>query len=56
MIKEIEITKDLQNAFLQCDPEICNCQCMASMSNGDCLFDYVRNMDENVMFEEEYDQ
>ena len=42
MVKgEIEITKDLQDAFKNCDETVCNNQCIASMSNGDCWFDYV---------------
>ena len=44
MTKEIIITKDLQRAYCECEPEKCDAQCIASMSNGDCLFDYVEDL------------
>lgn len=52
MTKEIEITKDLQKAFCECDAEHCGSQCIASMSNGDCLFDYIDDLDSSEFCEE----
>jgi len=50
---EIEITKDLQNAYKHCCEENCNSRCIASMSNGDCFFDYVGDDTMNELEEAE---
>ena len=51
MRTEIEITKELQDALKKCAPETCNAECVASMSNGDCLFDYIDLEDEQFVNE-----
>ena len=41
MEAKARITKELQEAYKNCSDENCNKKCPASMSNGNCFFEYV---------------
>jgi len=43
------ITKELQEAYRNCADDNCNAKCPASMSNGNCFFEFLDKNQKEIL-------